>query len=216
MRRVKPLLTAGLPLALGVIGLILLADRYEWASPAGRIVDKNTPIIPFLIMMVLLPVIGFPISLFLMIAGVKFGLLGAAAVSAAVYPAHLLISFFLANSVVKKPLQRFLQKRDYRLPRPPPDQTMVYGGIFMAVPGIPYAPKNYLLAMTDISLGAYILICWPIHILTGLPFILLGRSAAGADLRLALTGLVLLAAGFVLTKRLTEKYRKDQKTKEVP
>ena len=63
----------------------------------------------------------------------------------------------------------------------------------MALPGLPYASKNYLLALAGLPLPLFLAIAWPIQALSGLPFLFLGRSAVNLDPKLALAAAALLA-----------------------
>lgn len=199
-------LGAGVAMALALITLIILGARRQWVAALGSIIDENTPAIPFLVSMAVLPALGFPVSVFLMISGVKFGVWGALAVSAAFYPVHLAFSFFIVKSLLKKRVVVYLTNRGYKTPRIPGNRMIFYGGMFAAIPGIPYAPKNYLLAMTNMPFRLYIAICWPIHILTGIPFIFLGKSAETMDVYWASASLLLLIAGYCVTMRLKQRY----------
>ena len=208
----KTLVIAGLGSALAGTALAIAwrTHGFDWAAAAGTLVNENTPVAPFIIMMAVLPVLGFPLSVFLVIAGAKFGLYGGLALSAALYPVHLTASYILTRSVIKKRLLARLKQKGYESPTLAAKKAVWFGMAFMAAPGIPYAPKNYLLAMTNLSYPAYILISWPIHILTGLAFVLLGRSAASLDWRLALAGLAMLLLGYALTIRLKKRLKKNE------
>jgi len=193
-------------LAAGILLLVYLADRYDWAAAAGRMINENTPVTVFLTLMALLPPLGFPMSPFLVVSGIKFGLIGGILVTTILYPLHLVLSYHLAKSVIRQRLEKMLGRWGYDIPRIPREKLILYSGIFAAVPVIPYAPKNYLLAMTGLPFSYYFFICWPIHTALGLPFIFLGRSAAGLDFRLALLAVVLMAGAYAVGMWLKKRY----------
>ncbi|MBI4774435.1 MAG: hypothetical protein HY788_09695 [Deltaproteobacteria bacterium] len=206
MLRAFCFLAAGLALAAAVLLLVYLADQYDWAAAAGRLINDNTPLAPFLILMAVLPILGFPISVFLVVSGIKFGLLGGILVSTLFYPLHLVLSYYLANSVVRQRLSKMLARWGYDTPRIPGQQLILYGSIFAAIPVIPYTPKNYLLALAGLPFKPYVLICWPIHTALGLPFIFLGQSAVSLDFRVALAAVVLLTGAYVIAVWLRRRY----------
>jgi len=206
MRKNIPVLTTGFGLAAGILLLIYLADKYDWAAAIGSMINEKTPSAPFLILMAIMPMLGFPMSVFLVVSGIKFGLLGGVLVLTLFCPFHLAVSYYLAKSVARQHLEKMLARWGYDTPQIPRQKLILYGGVFAAIPVIPYAPKNYLLALTGLPFSYYVLICWPIHTILGLPFIFLGQSAVSLDFRISLAAVVLLAGAYVFAIWLKKKY----------
>jgi uncharacterized membrane protein YdjX (TVP38/TMEM64 family) len=83
--------------------------------------------------------------------------------------------------------------------------------MFMAVPGLSYTIKNYLIALSGIEFRHYFPICWIINMLLGIPLIGLGGSASAMNtaavvLFVALLVLMYLIV-FIVRRRLRERYR---------
>lgn len=67
----------------------------------------------FIALMSLLPIIGFPISLFLVLAGVKFGLAAGLFLTAATMAVHLSVTFLVAHSMIQPYVDRFLEQKHF-------------------------------------------------------------------------------------------------------
>jgi len=166
---------------LMLAGVVYLARKYEWSGWLDEWVNKKTPTLWFVGFMVLLPNFGFPIVAFLLLAGAKFGLVGGLLVAMVTMPVHLLVSFLLVHSFFRPLLTKMLRKLGYGLSRIPENRVVPFTVLFVAVPGLPYAVKNYGLALTGIPFRYYFWISLPINVVLSIPVIGLGTSAVEMD-----------------------------------
>jgi glycosyltransferase involved in cell wall biosynthesis len=86
------------PIGAAVVVLVALgifAARMEWAASLKDVLDKNVPYGPFLGLMAVLPVFGFPISAFLVLGGIRFGIGRGILAMVITMPFHLLAVYFL-------------------------------------------------------------------------------------------------------------------------
>lgn len=197
------LMAAGAALFVAVVIYIIWEyDTFGWL---GYVVNEKTPPVLFIALMALLPCIGFPIVIFLVLAGVKFGLAGGILVAAMTLPVHLLVSFFLGHSVLRPRLQALLQKQDYSLPEIPQTKVVPFLILFVGIPSLPYAAKNYLLALADIPFRYYFAVSFPVNVLLSVPIIGLGEAAAKTNLWLLLLFVGILLLGYLAVMRLKKK-----------
>lgn len=180
-----------LSLILGLNSWSLLS---EYIKRAISLVDKSTPTLPFIAVMLSLPVAGFPVSVILMIAGIKFSLFRAIMLWALIVPIHTIIGYYLANALRNTLLHILTVKLGYRIPKIPEKHEAFFSFIFLAVPGIPYAGKNYLLPLAGVKFRYCVLMNAIIQVLLAIPFIMLGKSAVEMNLIF-----LLIAAGFLAT-----------------
>jgi uncharacterized membrane protein YdjX (TVP38/TMEM64 family) len=153
--------------------------------------DVSTP--GFLLSMGLLPALGLPISPFLVLAGLKFGFPLAVALAGLATLLHLLIAFGVGRSVLRPVVAAFLRRHRRRLPTLARPGRRLPTFLFVVVPGLPYSFKNYLLALGDLPLAQYVGLVWTGQMAIALPFIGLGKAAAGGHGAVAAV-VVLLAA----------------------
>ncbi|MDY6824958.1 MAG: hypothetical protein SWH68_14355 [Thermodesulfobacteriota bacterium] len=165
-----------------LLGIIIVAAVYagfkhngwQWISTQ---LHKNTHPALILGLFVALPIVGFPISIFLILLGFRFGPWWGMAVMAGGIPLHLLASFGLSHSYFRPLMERFAWKRGVSIPRVPENRHMEFSVIFMAVPGLPYAIKNYMLALSGVPFRIFLPIGWGINALLGAPFVIVGGAA---------------------------------------
>ncbi len=195
------------PIAAFAALLVLLfvfmpGDPLDWVA---FFIHRETHPWLFLLLMLLLPLAGFPITPFLLLAGIKFGPLGGFAVTAAVFGAHLVISYLLTHSLLRPFVWKLLARTRYKLPEIHADRRVPFSLIFMAVPGLPYAIKNYALALLNVPFRIYLPIGWSINLIQAIPFVGLGHSII-ADPKLALVFVALLGAGYLVALKMRKRF----------
>lgn len=195
----------GMAVVLMAVG-IYLAIQFEYFQKAVSLIDESMSATLFITLMVILPVVGFPISVFLIVGGIKFGILWAILLWLAVLPVHATIGYYVARWA-RGPLERFLsEKMGYHIPEIPENNSAMFSFLFLAVPGIPYAAKNYLLALAGVPFRYCVLMNCIVQCALGIPFIVLGKSAADMDMTLFYIALAIFVAGYFLLRWLKKRY----------
>lgn len=105
--------------------------------------------------LLILPLIGFPLSVLALAAGLRFGLGPALLLMTPALAFHLVFSFFAARRWLKQPLLRWLARYDFTLPRAPDGESLSVALLVNLVPGPPYFVKNYLLAIAELPFRSY-------------------------------------------------------------
>lgn len=188
------LLPIGLVALVGLLFWLASGEMPDWKSV---IIDEKTHPALFVALFLLLPLIGFPISALLVILGVKFGTWIGLIIMFAGMPVHLTVSFFVAHSLLRAPLLRLLARMGRPLPQIPEDRQARFCFLFMAVPGLSYTLKNYLLPLSGVPFRYFFLSGLVLQGVMGIPFVVAGDAAAKADLLLlgALFLVLLIAFG---------------------
>ena len=144
-----------LPAAALVAGLLAWTcgtDAIRWGVEVIRS-DIHPGV--FALMMTVLPMVGFPFSPFLIMAGTKFSFLPALALTTVSIAIHMLAAHALSGSFVRPHLKKLFQNRGYALPELPGNEKKRFSFVFMAVPGLPYAVKNYALPLAGVDLRTF-------------------------------------------------------------
>lgn len=132
-------------------------------------------------LMATLPIGGFSITVVYLVAGAKFGpVLGGVAVAGAT-AVHLLASFWIARSVLRRPLQRLLERRGHQLPHVPEGESASVAVMAVLIPGLPYFARNYLLALTDVPFRVCFWVCLPLYVARSYVTILIGDLGTDPD-----------------------------------
>src|SRR6056297_1412676 len=127
--------------------------------------------------MILLPLVGFPISIFLVLVGVQFGVIAGIFLTVLILPLHMLICYSIIHTFMRKPLIRFLSRRGWDLPilynrRP---RLAMIG--FLLMPGPPYILKTYLLALTGMPFFTFLIFNWLTECLVTIPIVAMSGAA---------------------------------------
>jgi uncharacterized membrane protein YdjX (TVP38/TMEM64 family) len=188
-------LAAALLVAVVVIAGVLKFTDLDWETVQRFSAEMNEamerlPAGAVLPLMAVLPIFGFPIALVYLVAGARFGALGGGVVVAVVTLGHLLGSYLIARSFLRRPIERLLEKRRHHLPQVPEDEQALVCVIAALAPGIPYFLRNYVLAIAGVRLRFLLLVVLPIYVARSYVTILLG-DLSGDPSR---TGLLILGA----------------------
>lgn len=140
-----------------------------------------------------LPIAGFPIIPFLVLLGLRFGSAWGIVIMLAFIPIHLMVSFWFTRMVAGPWIRKLAQKAGKSIPELPENQQLGYGFLFMGIPGLSYALKNYLLPLSGIRFFPYMLCGWLIQGAMGVPFVIMGKALIQWDIKLlAAVGVIVL------------------------
>lgn len=113
----------------------------------------------------ILPLVGFPISVLLVLAGVKFGLWGGMALATAGVFFHNIVAYQLVHRWFRERFSRWLEKSGHKVPDMSGQNQIWFTVLFATVHGPPYALKLYLLALTNVSFSIYLWAGAPVYAL---------------------------------------------------
>lgn len=162
----------GVVLAAAAVVTFVLTTDFSWSIVTAWI-DRLDPV-AVLPLMAVLPIGGFPIALVYLIAGARFGPAWGGVVVAGVTLVHLLGTWLIARSVLRRPLQRWIERRNGHIPVVPPDEQAAVCLVAVLAPGLPYFVRNYALALAGIRLRCYLGVCLPLYVARSYVTILLG------------------------------------------
>jgi uncharacterized membrane protein YdjX (TVP38/TMEM64 family) len=158
--------------------------------------------------LLVLPLVGFPVSLLHVAAGIRFGaVLGLVLVSCSI-----VLQLLASYAIVQLQRQYFEHARWAKKIRARiPDGAHASVCVFtVLLPGVPFAAVNYVLPMVGVPLRTFIGCAWPLHTLRSTITVLLGdQSAHLTAARLAvLMGYALLigVASWWTYRRLQSKF----------
>lgn len=154
----------------------------------------------FILLMAVLPIFGVPISLFLVLVGMRFGITAGIVLSAVTMLFHLSATYYLVHSFLRVWITGMLQRFSIPVPELQIMSNKRYAFVFMLVPGLPYVVKNNLLALTGLPLVPYLLIGWLSQFLTGVAFVIFGGAVIEMNYSILALALVLILAGFLLQR----------------
>lgn len=206
VRRNKgPLVLAGIGvLALAAAALYLIVE-YDLFTRFVNYLDEGMSTGLFLVLIAVLPIFGAPFSPFLILAGIKFGILGGLGLLMAIMPVHFLVTYGLATLLHQR-LRRFLEHYGYRIPEIPAERAALFSFIWLALPGMPYAVKNFALPLAGVPFRYCLWMNWAVQGVYAVGFVVLGRSAADMNPTVFVAALAILAGTYGLVRWLKNRY----------
>lgn len=197
--------------AVIIAGIILMAGYAAGSRDMlVRIIsltNENTPTPLFITLFVILPIFGFPISLFLLVLGIKFGLVAGIALMAIIMPIHMIVSFALAK-IAGDLIRSILSRGSYIIPQVPPDKQVRFAFLIAAVPGLPYAVKNFLLPLAGIPFRLYLGMNWGCQAVMAVPAVILGTSVADLNPLMFISAIAGLVVIYLVISRIEKKHGK--------
>ncbi|MCG6116661.1 MAG: VTT domain-containing protein [Aquimonas sp.] len=186
--------------------LVLLWSR--WDQEAFIAWKQQVGVLPFFALMAVLPALGVPITPFFIVAGATFGFATGLSGSLIALAANLSLSYWLAQTGLRRPALRLAQRFDMRLPDFDGRRDRALGFILLVrvTPGPPAMVKNFLLGIAAVPFGLYLGVSMLVGGVYGLSFVVLGESALEGDPRKLGLGLVCLllaaAVAWALRKKM--------------
>jgi uncharacterized membrane protein YdjX (TVP38/TMEM64 family) len=207
-RNKTPLILAGVVLALLAAGGLYLIFKHDLLSRSVSYLDETMPAGLFLTLFAVLPIFGAPFSPFLILAGIKFGVWGGLGLLMAAMPVHMLVTFGIAH-LLHRQLRRFMERFGYTVPEIPSERAALYSFIWLALPGMPYAVKNFALPLAGVPFRHCLWMNWAVQGVYAVGFVVLGRSAAEMNAAIFLAAIALLGGAYGLVRWLKRRYHAE-------
>ena len=150
--------------AIALVAWYALTHRDELTREALVAYGKDLPAGWFVAAFLILPLAGFPLSIFLLLAGIRFGLGGGMAVSAAGVVFHHIAAYRLTHGLFRERLRQRLKRAGHAVPPIKAEHRGWLTALFAAIHGPPYAAKLYLWALTDVPFRIYVWVGAPVYI----------------------------------------------------
>lgn len=197
MKRLRPnarRLLIKLLIAIAILGVLAWIFRDDLDRESLIALGKRLPIPVFVIAFLLTPVLGFPISILLFLAGLRLGFSWGMALATGGMFVHSIVAYFVTHGWFRDRLRARLERAGYGIPPIDRRHQAWFTALFAAFHGPPYAIKLYLLALTDVSFRIYLWVGTPVYILFAL--LPVGAGSAVTDLN---PGIISLLVGLMVT-----------------
>lgn len=152
-KQIKFLQIAGIVLVAGIAFWQLARTGFDWRSS----LENSNPWL-FFCGMASLPVFGFPISVCYIYAGMAFPPATAIACCLGALATNMSVSFGLAKTVFKKPVESFLKRRKWKIPELGEKNQFRFAFLVRTIPGPPFFAQNLVLGLSGIPFWTYLLI----------------------------------------------------------
>lgn len=179
-------------LAVAVLTAALWRWGPSWPDAAAWLPDRKTPPSLFIGLMLVVPLVGAPISIFFILSGVILGTWKGLAVCAVSITVHAVVAYLIAHGVGRQALLAILHRMHYEPPKIPHRHMVKVTIAFFTIPGLPYAAKAYLFALTDVPFTLYVTVSLVSNMVYATICVILGDAVMEARWRLLAVAAALL------------------------
>lgn len=192
-------------------GVWYLLRHHEGKLNREAILAYGMSLPPALIMAAffILPLLGFPVSVLLILLGLRFGIAWGMVIVTVGMFFHLLVVYGIARSGLRDKMRRRIASFGHEIPPIKESHRLWFTTLFASVHGPPYAAKLYLLALTDLPFRYHCGIALPVYI--GFSLLPVGAGKAVMNLNpftvsaVVIGSLGLFLFGHWLTRRYAAK-----------
>lgn len=199
---------AGLVLIVAAFSLIDLKSLHQRAE------NLNGALV-FLIVAVT-PLLGFPVSVAYVLAGAKFGSWGGMGIAVLAIVVHLLGSWWIARSWLRRLLNRIFERFKLSIPQIPKGEDVPICLLVALVPGISYALKNYMLVLAGARFHPYFWTCLAANTFHATLAVFFGDFTSDLNrskvIFLVIYGVILLGLSHYVVHRLRSRRKKTKDT----
>lgn len=142
-----------------IVALNLVYSRVDLNALRVATLELNGGLV--FLALVVLPLLGFPVSVLHVLAGVRWG----GAVGTSLVTASILLQLLASYGLVHVFRPLFAARLEPLRRRIPEGAHGPVSLFTMLVPGVPYFAKNYVLPLVGVPLPTYLLWCFPLHAL---------------------------------------------------
>lgn len=156
-------------LLLAALGIVLLAAIIVWTDAWSGVAEHGAQVLElvrrsgapvFFAAMALLPLVGFPLSVFVFSAGPLFApTMGLPLVMAASLGAVLVnvsLAYWAAAWMLRPTMERFVRWLGYDWPKMERVKTWEFALVMRLLPGMPFFVQSYVLGMTGVKFRVYL------------------------------------------------------------
>ena len=220
MEPAKFRLNKSLLLALGALAVLVVVAGYfalrgvnlrgSFAGAMGQ-VRAAGPLV-FFAAMAVLPALGMPISVFILMAGPAFApQLGRGGVLAACAVSNLLsisLGYWLARRWLRPWLQKFVERSGHKVPQVARADQFEVALLLRITPGPPFFLQNFLLGLGEIPFPLYLAVSWLVVMLNTTGLVIFGAALVNGKAREAVLGISLFIAALLVIHMLRRHYAK--------
>jgi uncharacterized membrane protein YdjX (TVP38/TMEM64 family) len=131
--------------------------------------------------LVVLPLVGMPISPLWILTGIRFGPAWGVAVGAATMLANITLAYHMAAHLLSRPIHALLRRRGLTMPSVPADDQSKFILLCRIAPGVPMLLQSFILGSVRVDFRRYILISFPVLTAFCAAFVIGGDALVHSD-----------------------------------
>jgi uncharacterized membrane protein YdjX (TVP38/TMEM64 family) len=194
---------------VAVLAVLALALRELPVQAVVQAIHAMGPV-PFFLAMGVLPIIGFPVTPFYLLAGATFGV-GASLIGTALSQAlNLVLAYWLARRYLRGVIEKIVERSKYTIPDVQPKNYVNFALLVKITPGPPNFLKSFILGLARIPFGIFFIVSWPTTMGFAVGVIIFGDSLMDRNVGQAILGFILMIAFLIGIKFAATYYSKKR------
>ncbi len=170
---------------------------------------KTWPAILFFLAMVILPLVGFPISPLILVASLRFGIAWGIPFCMTALAVNFIASYCLCTKVLHGPIEKMLKRWDYSIPKIKTNNAIRWV-LLVRISGVPLVVQNYTLGLAHPPFWSYLWVSLAVQGLFVAGFVVLGDSFMSGKAGTAIGAVVILVIATLLISLLKKHYAKPK------
>lgn len=167
-------------LVVAALGLVAYFNRESLTKESIIAFGQSLPAGLLILAFLILPLLGVPLSIFLVLAGLRFGLAWGMVVTTACIFFHHYLGYWIAHSYLRTKILRYAERKGHQVPKVGDESPVWFTVLFTSIHGPPYTFKLYLLALTDVPFKIFCYVGAPVYI--AFCFLPVGAAAAAVHM----------------------------------
>ena len=167
-------------LVVAALGVLAYFHRESLTKESIIAFGHSLPPILLILAFLILPLLGVPLSIFLVLAGLRFGLVWGMVVTTVCIFFHHYLGYWIAHSYLRTKILRYAERKGHKVPKVGDESPVWFTVLFTSIHGPPYAFKLYLLALTDVPFKIFCYVGAPVYI--AFCFLPVGAAAAAVHM----------------------------------
>lgn len=203
---------------LAAAGFVLLAAFY-FLPPLSltSILEtvRDWGLVPFYLAFVILALFGMPATPFFLIGGAAFSLAHNLIAITVALVIHFALAWLIAAKWLRSPIKRLLLRRGMKLPQVHTGNQWRIALLVKFAPGVPLFIKSYLLGVTGVAFGPFMIVSTASTFVFATAFVTMGRSAIEGKFGLLLGGMAFLIFLMALFRVIREHLRAKKSDRDL-
>ncbi len=192
--------------------LFLIVRRFPVQPVVEAIRGMGT--LPFFTGMALLPVIGFPVTPFYLLAGATFGIWTSLAGTAISQAINLVLAYWLARRYLRGVIQKLVKRWRDEIPQVQPKNHVNFTILVKITPGPPNFIKSFILGLARIPFAIFFIVSWPTTMGYAIGVIIFGDSLVDGNIWQAVGGFGLMVLFLIIVKMVANAYSRKKNSRD--
>lgn len=170
---------------------------------------NSWPAILFFLALVILPLIGFPVSPLILLASLRFGKVWGVPFCLSAIALNFIMAYVLSTKVLHRPIENLLKLWNYSIPKIKKENAARWV-LLIRISGVPLVVQNYTLGLAHPPFLTYLWVSMAVQGLFVVGLCIVGPSFMSGNIPAIIAGVAVLVVAVLLVSFLKKRYAKSK------